>query len=126
MSRLSLFYVAYLGMSVLKILALWLLVSTVTLITGWFLMLHGGVYSESAERSGESGHLFEMEMVLGQILMWPLFSIASVWEFLSPSNRGRIVSEYLVLVSHYAGYGLIFTGYWYFSIKLGKQLRGGK
>lgn len=111
-------------MTVLKLLILWLLISTVTLIAGWFLMLHGGVYSESAARSGESGLLYELEVILSQILMWPLSSILWVWELLFPSNRGRIVSEYLFLVSHYAGYGLAFIAFRYYSGKRGKLIRG--
>ena len=110
-------------MTILKLLILWLLISTVTLIAGWFLMLHGGVNFESAARSGESVLLYDIEMILSQILMWPLSSIVWVWDLLSPSNKGRMVSEYLFLVSHYAGYGLALIIYRYCSAKWGKLIK---
>ena len=110
-------------MTAQKLLILWFLVATVTLVAGWFLLLHGGVYSESAARSGESVLFYKMETIVGQFLMWPVFGIILPWELLFPSNRGRNVSEYLVLVLHFGGYGLAFIIFRYYSRKKNK-LRG--
>ena len=63
-------------MKLTKLLLLWILASTVTLIVGWGLLLHGGVYSESAGRVGETKLLFEIEVIAGQVLLWPTYGIA--------------------------------------------------
>ena len=103
-----------------KLLVLWFLIATVTLVAGWFLLLHGGVYSESAARSGEPSFFYQLEAIVGQILMWPVFGIVWLWELLFPSNRGRNVSEYLVLALHYTGYGLAFIIFRYYAGKKDK------
>ena len=112
------------AMSHTKTLAIWFVVATVTLVAGWFLALHGGVYYESAQRAGEPGTIHLIEIVIAQILMWPEFGIGWLWRLLSPNKQPISIDVTVVIALHYAGYGAVF--YAYRKYKNGKSISKNK
>lgn len=96
-------------MTLRKIIVIWILVSTVTLIAGYLMTWHGAVYSESAERTGGPGLFYNLEFIAGQILMWPAFGFGWLMELINPITTGhRKVNVIQVLGLHYSGYGIMF------------------
>lgn len=98
-------------MALTKLILFWFLVATVTLVAGWLLLLHGGVHSEAATRSGDSAIMYEMEVILGQILMWPIFSAVWIKNLFSEFDKTQMVGAVITVITHYIGYALIFIVY---------------
>ena len=82
----------------------WFVFAIIAAILGYFCLLHGGVYGESAERNNESTLIYQLEVYLGLILLWPVTVYGWVRSALGASNILGLESCFF----HMLGYFLLY------------------
>jgi hypothetical protein len=84
----------------------WFLGSLVATVLGWFLLMHGGIYGEAAERSGDSAFIYKLEVWVGQVLTWPITLYGWVYTQLSDSNVLGMEAWFFQFGGYFAVYKL--------------------
>jgi hypothetical protein len=102
----------------IKPLLIWLAVTTIVLILGFTLLMYGGVYGDPGLNPG-GGFIYKIEVIIGKILLWPLFSSLYIWDTLAEKNNIKAIPLWYSLASHYIGYSIAF--YVYLRIKMRKN-----
>jgi hypothetical protein len=72
--------------SIVKLRLLWVILTITASIAGYLLLLHGGAYGDSAERNNQSTLIYQLEVYVGLVFIWPVTIYGWVRGLLGGSN----------------------------------------